>query len=104
MKRRTHRDPVTPDMRAFIAHRDGSCVMSQLDPTHICRDTWGNEISPYAEFELDHVDNGGVGRRGPSVPSNLVRLCPWGHAEKTNDARKWRAPLRRYLSEVEAAA
>jgi hypothetical protein len=97
-KYRTHKDPVTPEMRAEVAGRDGSCVMSQLDPTHVCRDTFGNEISPFGEYEIDHIDTGGVGKRGPSVPGNLVRLCPWGHAEKTYNARKWRPVLREWAA------
>ena len=102
IRRKPHRDPVTPGTAEYVAHRDGSCVMSQLDPTHVCRDKWGNETSPSAEYEIDHVDTSGLGRRGPSVPSNLVRLCPWGHTEKTYNARKWRPALRSYLAEVAA--
>lgn len=102
MKRKPHRDPVTPELRAEVAERDGECVLSKLDPTHICRDQWGNEVSPTGVFEIDHVFTSGLGRRGPSIPGNLVRLCPWGHAEKTYNARKWRPPLREYLEQVAA--
>jgi hypothetical protein len=104
IRRKAHKDPVTPELRAEVAERDGRCVLSKLDPTHTCRDTWGNQIDPRGVFEIDHVMNSGVGMRGPSVRSNLVRLCPWGHAEKTNNARRLRPYLVAYLESVEGKA
>jgi hypothetical protein len=92
-KRRGHRDPVSPEVAEFVAEQDGMCVMAILDSNHTCRDRWGNEIHPAGEYELDHIYTLGIGRRGPSTPENLVRLCPWGHREKTDNARRWRPAL-----------
>lgn len=97
-KRRGHRDPVTTDVAEEVAAWDQSCVMSQIDATHICRDKFGNEISPDGEYEIDHIYSGGMGRRGPSKPENLVRLCPWGHRTKTENARYWRPFLGRWAA------
>jgi hypothetical protein len=92
-KRRGHRDPVTPEVAEFVASMDGMCVMAILDTTHTCRDRFGNVIDPAGEYELDHIYTLGMGRRGPSTSENLVRLCPWGHREKTDNARHWRPAL-----------
>jgi hypothetical protein len=100
IRRKPHADPVTPELRIEVAERDGECVLSKLDPTHICRDQWGNEVSPTGVFEIDHVLTGGLGKRGPSVLSNLVRLGPWGHAHKTYNARLVRPYLLAYLESV----
>ena len=102
-KRRGHRDPVTPELAADIAAWDRECVMSQIDLTHICRDKWGNQIRPDGEYEIDHIYTLGMGRRGPSSPENLVRLCPWGHRTKTENARYWRARLGQWAASRKAA-
>ena len=98
---RTKKDPVTAQVYAYVAARDRVCVMSSLDPSHTCMDRYGNQISPAGEYELDHVDNGGVGNRGASTRFNLVRLCARAHATKTYNARLWRPILRDYLRGVE---
>jgi hypothetical protein len=46
--------------------------------------------------ELDHIDNAGHGKRGPSTPLNLVSLCADHHQDKTENTRKWRPILREY--------
>ena len=103
-KRRKSDDKVSPEDYAYVATRDsivGGCVMAHLDRTHLCHDTWGNQIRPDGVFEIDHVDNGGTGRRGESERWNLVRLCPYAHRIKTENARLWREKLRRYLDTVQ---
>lgn len=105
--RRKPDDRVTEAVANYVSARDlavGGCVMAHLDRTHQCHDQYGNQIRPDEQYELDHVDNGGVGNRGPSTASNLVRLCPFGHRVKTENARLWRPALRAYLERVERNA
>ena len=102
--RRRPDDRVTEDEGNYVSARDlavGGCVMAHLDPSHLCHDAFGNQISPAGEYELDHVDNGGTGKRGESTRFNLVRVCPSGHATKTYNARLWRPAFRDYLRSVE---
>lgn len=100
--RRAEDDKVPPAVAAYVAARDRVCVMSTLDLSHQCHDQFGNVIAPDSyHYELDHVDNGGTGNRGPSTKDNLVRLCPYGHRIKTENARLWRPALRAYVAAVE---
>lgn len=94
-------DKVSEELAHYVIGRDRVCVLSVIDATHTCRNTWGDEVPSNGDFELDHVDTLGFGKRGPSVPWNLVRLCPWGHREKTENARLYRPALREYLMRVE---
>ena len=105
--RRKPDDRVTEDEGNYVSARDlsvGGCVMAHLDPSHLCHDAFGNQISPAGEYELDHVDNAGMGKRGESTRYNLVRLCPYAHRIKTENARLWRPALRAYLERVERRA
>ena len=102
--RRKDSDKVTLADYNYVAERDirvGGCVMAHLDRTHQCHDAFGNQIRPDGVFEIDHVDNGGIGKRGASERWNLVRLCPFGHRVKTENARLWRPELRAYLDRVQ---
>jgi hypothetical protein len=99
--KRKSSDRVTPAVGNYVAARDNQCVLATLDPEHVCRDQFGNLISPKGQYELDHVDNGGTGKRGPSTRDNLVRLCPFAHRLKTENASRYRPMLRAYLAVVE---
>lgn len=99
--KRADEDKVTDAVANYVAARDRVCVLSKLDPDHLCYDRFGNRIAPDGIYELDHVDNGGTGNRGPSTAHNLVRLCPYGHMRKTHFARLYRPILRDYLERVE---
>jgi hypothetical protein len=92
-KRRGHRDPVTPEVREYVLTRDGGCVGPRLEMDREC----------FGRLTLDHVVNGGKGRRGPSTPGNLVTLCGGHHYQKTVNARTWRPVLVAYLFNVEGA-
>ena len=100
LRSKARKDKVTPGTAEYVASRDGRCVMAILEPTHQCHDRYGNRIASDGVYELDHVDNGGTGKRGPSTPSNLVRLCPYGHLTKTHFARLWRGKLHAYLVSI----
>jgi hypothetical protein len=103
LRRKPRRDPVPDWLRPYVGSRDlavGGCVMAHLDPEHRCRDTFGNRIPADGQWEMDHIDNGGVGRR-VHEKWNVVRLCPAAHADKTMHAKKWRPELRRYAWGVE---
>lgn len=102
--RRRDSDRVSPEDYAYVATRDsivGGCVMAYLERTHVCHDKYGNQIRPDGVFEIDHIDNGGTGKRGASERWNLVRLCPAGHVAKTMNAKYWREKLRAYIARVE---
>jgi hypothetical protein len=91
IRRKPHRDPVTPELHDYIVTRDAGCVGPLLDMDGSC----------YGKLEIDHIDNAGLGRRGPSVPSNLVTLCATHHFLKTTNARTWRPVLRQYVASQE---
>ena len=98
-------DPVTPEVRAAVLRRDQMCVLYKLDPSHKCRDAWGNYIGPVAAFNpesyltLEHVkDDLAMGKRAPSDPQHLVALC--AHANIGVPSKAQRAMLRQYLREV----
>ena len=101
----TRRDPVTPAIREAVLLRDGGCVASILDPTHLCQDEWGWRIGPdYLDgMTLDHVQEiyGRMGVRAPSDPAHLVTLC-WGAHLLTHWATSHRPELREYLARVAA--
>ena len=105
--RRKPEDKVSPADYAYVATRDsivGGCVMAYLERTHVCHDKYGNQIRPDGVFEIDHIDNGGTGKRGASERWNLVRLCPFAHRVKTENAKYWREKLRAYIARVEGYA
>ncbi|MEO7837627.1 MAG: HNH endonuclease signature motif containing protein [Acidimicrobiales bacterium] len=89
--RRKAEDRVTPAVANYVLARDNGCVGITLDLEGPCD----------GRLELDHVDNGGLGKRGPSTADNLVSLCSAHHFKKTNDARAIRPLLRGYLDRVE---
>jgi hypothetical protein len=86
------RDPVTPDVAAFVLRRDGGCVGPVVGMPGLC--SW--------RIELDHIDGGGLGRRGPSTPDNLVSLCSGHHRYKTEHARVARPILREHVATAQA--
>ena len=105
--RRKPEDKVPEGEANYVAARDlavGGCVMAHLDPSHTCHDQFGNQIRPDGLYELDHVDNGGVGHRGANTRYTLVRLSPYAHRIKTENARMWRIHLRGYLNRVQPVA
>ncbi len=91
IRRKPHRDPVTPELREYILARDKGCVGALLDMEGPCD----------GRIEIDHVVNAGLGKRGPSIPLNLASLCSAHHREKTDNARAWRPMLIEYLCNVE---
>jgi len=101
----TRRDPVTPAIREAVLRRDGRCVAAILDPSHLCRDRWGELHFQDAldEMTLDHVQEGygRMGVRAPSDPAHLVTLC-WGAHLLTHWATSHRPELREYLAGVTA--
>lgn len=82
----TRRDPVTPEVYEAVRRRDKGCVGPRLhreDPTAFPGPCYGR-------IELDHVRAGGMGKRSPSVPDNLMTLCAFHHLWKTYNARRAR--------------
>lgn len=104
MKRRPHRDPVTPGLRDAVLARDGHrCVASLLDAHGACRTAFGEPMEypggyRVAHLELDHVkDQPRMGVRAESDLDHLVALCPYHHRE-SGWATSHRPALREYLA------
>ena len=98
-RRRSHADPVSPELRIAVLERDGGCVAVRLgeDPA-----------SCSGRLTLDHVKGDPrMGVRAPSDMAHLVALCE-GHTESGARAgRQWntanRPLLRRYIEEANRA-
>ena len=97
----THADPVGPELRELVLHRDGGCVAAKFDRLHVCRNQWGMPHPPtlLAWMTLDHVQEGYgmMGKRAPSDAAHLVTLC-WGAHVATGWATSHRPILREYLA------
>ena len=90
-----HKDPVTPALRMALIQRDRGCVGAVLGMPQEC----GSQFGPGSPvvLEVDHVNSGGFGKRGPSTMENCVMLCGWHHRTKTEASRTWRPLLNEYL-------
>lgn len=92
MKRKPHKDPVTPELRLAVLTRDQGCVAVRLD-RHAgqCR----------GRLTLDHIHTGYsvMGKRAPSDMAHLVTLCEHHHLDGW--ATSHRPELREYLASVE---
>lgn len=90
-----HKDPVTLGVAQEVFKRDGGCVGPRVGMYGRC----GTQFGPSDRFglELDHVNGSGLGKRGPSIPENLVSLCGLHHRMKTEQSRIWRPILNEYL-------
>lgn len=106
--RRKHKDPVTPELHDEVIARDvriaGGCVAAFMDPTHGCRNRWGDPQRPDAELTLDHVQDryGRMGKRAPSDPQHLVSLCWYAHLGGWATSHK--DPIRWYIDKANREA
>ena len=91
LRRKPHKDPVTPELWFYVIARDGGCIGPRVGMEGVCR----------GRLELDHLMNGGVGKRGPSTARNLSTLCQTHHYQKTNAAKAWRPYIAAYLERIE---
>lgn len=87
----SRRQPVPPEVAQHVLARDGGCVGPRVGMTGRCG----------IRIELDHILGGGMGRKGPSTPDNLVSLCTPHHQTKTYAARFWRPELVDYVRRAE---
>jgi len=107
MTRWRRSDKVSPELHDAVIARDirqaGGCVAAYLDPSHACRNRWGEPQHPASDLTLDHVqsDYGRMGKRAPSDPGHLVSLCFGAHLG-TGWATSHRALLRDYLGRAAA--
>lgn len=101
-KRRPKRDPVTPELREAVLRRDGSCLMAQFDPRHVCRDRWSVPHAAWAVnmLTIEHVHDGYgmTGRRAASDMAHCVALC-WS-ANVGMPSSEARTFFREYLKRV----
>lgn len=100
LRRRPHKDPVTPEVRTQVLVRDQMearlrgrqdfpCVAGFLFPTESAMCS--------RDLTLDHVkDEPRMGKRAPSDERHLVTLCRWHHIE-SGWATSNRPLLRWYL-------
>ena len=93
------RDPVTQALRAAICRRDGRCVLSKMEPDHVCRDRFG---TPHAatdtrRLSIEHVHDGYglMGKRAPSDMAHCLALCAFANIGVPSKAQ--RAAFREYL-------
>ena len=96
----SHKDPVTPELRRAVMKRDKTCVGPRVGMEGACGSQFGS--GSIIVLELDHVDNAGFAKRGPSVEQNLVVLCGYHHRVKTESSKRWKPLLRKYLEEFYA--
>jgi len=103
IRRHAHKDPVTEDVRFAVLDRDQACILYQLDPSHECRDRWGNPHRPDATWllSLEHVKPDLMaGQRGPSTARWMVAMCYAGNVGVPSKAQ--RNAIRAYLQRVSA--
>lgn len=89
---RPRKDPVTSIVVSSVRARDRGCVAARAG--------FPDGLPCDGPLELDHVINGGMALRGPSVAGNLVTLCRRHHRYKTEHARVARGLLVAYLGTV----
>jgi hypothetical protein len=97
------RDKVTPQLRNFILARDKQCVLAKLEPTHVCRDLWGQpHLSTRLDLlSLEHVKSDlRMGVRAPSDMGHLVAMCVWANVNVPS--KDQRNAIRAYLERVTA--
>ena len=94
------RDPVTPEVAAFVFARDEGCIAPRLGGSAF--DCWGRLTLEHVKRELR------MSKRAESVPECLVTLCE-GHTEpgrkagyQWNTDKRNRAKVRDYLASVES--
>jgi len=95
LRRRTPLAPsrgtvIPADVRAAVTRRDPACVGRIVGLPGDC----------IGGLELDHVRTGGMGKKSPSVASNLVSLCAFHHLYKTLHGREVRPLLIAYIDEA----
>ena len=100
IRRHATRDPVTPELRQAVLERDGwGCVLARLDPTHMCRDRWGERQPAFWELTIEHVKSElRAGVRAPSDMAHLVAMCYGGNVGVPSKVQ--RNAIRAYLESV----
>lgn len=101
MKRRPYALP--EGLREAVLRRDRHCLLSSIEPEHVCRDAWGTPHAPddLDRLSLEHVKSDlMMGRRAPSDAAHLVALC--AAANIGVPSRSQRDAFRAYLRAVTA--
>lgn len=97
------RDRVTPELHEAVIRRDGACLLSKIEPDHVCRDQWGHSHPPdwWKRLTVEHVkDQPRMGKRAPSDMAHLVALCYAANVGVPSKSQ--REAFRAYLRAVEA--
>lgn len=87
---RDSRGTVIPaSLRRAVLSRDVFCVGYRVGMPGEC----------FGGLELDHIaGSGALGKKSPTVETNLVALCSAHHREKTLNGRQWRPVLLEYVA------
>ena len=92
---------VTPELHAAVLVRDRACLLSKIEPDHLCRDTWGNPhaAGDLSKLTVEHVkDHSMMGKRAPSDMAHLVALCAYANIGVPSKSQ--REAFRSYLRAV----
>lgn len=117
MKRKSHADPVPPELARYVLERDHGCVLAilalrgRIVLATSCRDRYGTPVDGrfVSSFEriltIAHVRDragGRLGKRPPSTPRRLAAIC-YGHhlSEALVDSAVVRPAVDAYLEERE---
>ena len=97
------RDRVTPELFEALVRRDIGCVLSFLEPGHVCRNQYGDVVSwTDQSTTVEHVKGElRMGRRAPSDLAHTVLLCAGSNIGVPSKAQ--RALLRGYIAARRAA-
>jgi hypothetical protein len=92
---------VPPKLRAAVMERDKRCVLFDLDPSHVCKDQWGQSHMPGAThlLTIEHVKRQlRAGVRAENEMGCMVAMCWSGNLRPPTKLQ--RAALRSYLEAV----
>lgn len=93
-----------PAIRYQVMLRDKACLLSKIEPGHVCRNIWGDVHAPddVKQLSLEHVHLTGsmMGKRAPSTAASMIALCAWANVRVPS--RVQRNAMRTYLAEVTA--
>jgi hypothetical protein len=99
IRRRTRRDPVTPEFREAVFARDLGCVLAFLQRGHVCRSRWGERVDwqDRSAWSIEHVKSDlRMGVRAASDMAHTVTLC--AGANLAVPSKEQRALIRTYLT------
>jgi hypothetical protein len=92
---------VPPALREAVFARDRSCVLFDLDSTHVCKDQWGQAHMPGRTdlLTIEHVKRElRAGVRAENSMGTMVAMCWAGNLRPPTKGQ--RQAIREYLATV----